>query len=368
MAEHHIFRSPSPQGTHDPGAQLGLAHQHLFLVGGEPGEALGLAAGNQGHLLYGVVGLHQGAHQGMAHLVISDQPLAAAVGEWLALHSGDHPVHRVVDLGQGGGLLAPARRKNRRLVKQVGQVGPGEARGAPGNGLQAHVLGQLLVAAVHLENLHPALDVGHVHHHLAVETARSQQGRIEHVGPVGGGDDDDAAVALEAVHLCEQLVEGLLPLVVAAAHAGTALAADGVDLIDEDQARAVFLGALEQVAHPAGTHAHEHLHELRAGEGEEGHAGLTGDGLGQQGLAGAGRAHQQNPFGNLGAHGGEALRGLEEGHHLLEVLLGLLHPGHVVELHAGFGLHGKASLGLAELHRLARTTGHAIAAASQEDQ
>jgi hypothetical protein len=42
---------------------------------------------------------------------------------------------------------------------------------------------------------------------------------------------------LEAVHLGEDLVERLLALVVAAGDARAALPADGVDLVDEDDAR-----------------------------------------------------------------------------------------------------------------------------------
>src|SRR3972149_6570579 len=71
-------------------------------------------------------------------------------------------------------------------------------------------------------------------------------------GAVGGGDDDDVRVRVEAVHLDEDLVEGLLPLVVAAAEAGAALAADRVDLVHEDDARAVALRLVEQVADAAG--------------------------------------------------------------------------------------------------------------------
>jgi hypothetical protein len=143
----------------------------------------------------------------------------------------------------------------------------------------------------------PALDVGLVHDHPAVEAAGPQQRRVQDVGPVGGGDDDNVGVGVEAVHLHQDLVQRLLALVVAAAQARAALAAHGVDLVDEDDAGRVALGLLEQVAHAAGAHAHEHLHELRAGDGEEGHAGLAGDGLGHQGLAGAGRATSSTPLG-----------------------------------------------------------------------
>ena len=117
---------------------------------------------------------------------------------------------------------------------------------------------------MHVEDLLAALAVGTVDDDLPVEAARAQQRRVEDVGPVGGGDEDDAVLRLEAVHLDEQLVEGLLALVVAAAHAGAAVAADGVDLVDEDDAGRVLLGLLEQVAHAGGADADEHLDEVGA--------------------------------------------------------------------------------------------------------
>ena len=155
-------------------------------------------------------------------------------------------------------------------------------------------------------------EVGALDGDLPVEAAGAQQRRVEDVGPVGGGDEDDAALDVEAVHLDEQLVEGLLALVVAAAETGAAVTADGVDLVDEDDGRRVGLGLLEQVADAAGADADEHLDEVRAGDREERHAGLAGDGAGEQRLAGAGRAVEQDALGDLGADGlelGRVLRG-----------------------------------------------------------
>ena len=62
----------------------------------------------------------------------------------------------------------------------------------------------------------------------------------------------------------EHLVEGLLALVVAAAQSRAALAADRVDLVDEDDRRGCLRACLEKVPHTAGTDADEHLHEIRA--------------------------------------------------------------------------------------------------------
>ena len=198
-------------------------------------------------------------------------------------------------------LLVRARGEQRGLVEHVGQVGAGESRRTAGDGHQVDVLGHRLALGVHLEDLVPALQVRAVDRDLAVEAAGAQQRGVEDVGPVGGRDQDDAALDVEAVHLDQQLVEGLLALVVAATHAGATVPADGVDLVDEHDGGGVGLGLLEQVAHPGGADTDEHLDEVRAGDRVERHPGLAGDGAGQQGLAGSGRAVQQHALGDLRA-------------------------------------------------------------------
>ena len=89
-----------------------------------------------------------------------------------------------------------------------------------------------------LQNLFAALEVGQFHRNTAVKAAGAGQSRVKGIRTVGGREDDDATVALEAVHLGEQLVQGLLTLVVAAQLAAVPLLADGVDLVDEHDAGA----------------------------------------------------------------------------------------------------------------------------------
>src|SRR3546814_5573263 len=86
--------------------------------------------------------------------------------------------------------------------------------------------------------------------------------RVEDVGTVGGRDQDDSAARLEAVHLDEELVEGLLALVVTAAHAGATVATDSVDLVDEDDGGSILLGLLEQVTDTG--RSEEHTSELQS--------------------------------------------------------------------------------------------------------
>ena len=238
-----------------------------------------------------------------------------------------------------------------RLVDQVGQVRAGEAGRAAGHDHRVHVLVQRHLAHVHLEDLLAALHVRQAHHHLAVKAARAQQRRVQHVGAVGGGDHDHALPALEAVHFHQQLVEGLLALIVAAAQAGAAMAADGVDLVDEDDARRVLLGLLEHVAHARGAHADEHLDEVGAGDREERHLGLAGDGARQQGLAGARRADHQHAARDLAAQLLELGRITQELDQLGDFLLGLVAAGDVGEGDLGLLLVEHLGPRLAERHR-----------------
>ena len=289
----------------------------------------------------------------MTALVVGDDRLLRVADDpALALRAGDDALERLAELRRADDLLVAPRGEDGRLVDEVGQVGAAEAGRGLGDERQVDGLVERLALDVDLEDLQAALHVGPVEDDLAVEAAGAQQRRVEDVGSVGGGDDDDVGVGVEAVHLDQDLVERLLALVVRAAQAGAALAADGVDLVDEDDARAVALGLVEQVAHAAGADAHEHLHELGAGDAEEGHAGLAGDGAREQRLAGAGRADEQHAARDARAERVELLGVLEELDDLLELRLGLVDAGHVVEGDDRLVAQEHARPALAEAHRL----------------
>ena len=214
--------------------------------------------------------------------------------------------------------------------------------------LGVDVLADRDLAHVDVQDLLAAADVGQLHIDLAVETARTQQGGVQDVRPVGGRDHDHAQVGLEAVHLDQHLVQGLLALVVAAAQAGATLAADGVDFIDEDDARRVLLGVLEHVAHAGRAHADEHFDEVGAGNREERHLGFAGNALGQQRLAGAGGADQQQAARDAPAQLLEFLRVLQEVDDFLDFFFRFVAACNVGEGHLVVVLVEHARLALAE--------------------
>src|SRR5262249_51975137 len=146
-------------------------------------------------------------------------------------------------------------------------------------------------------------------------------------------------------------VQRLLALVVAAAEAGAAMAADRVDFVDEDDARRVLLRLLEHVAHARGADADEHLDEIGTGNREERHLRLAGDRLREQGLAGARRADHQYATRNAAAELLELRRIAQELDQLLHLFLGLVDAGDVGESDLDLILALQTRARTAERHR-----------------
>src|SRR5690606_23448293 len=100
--------------------------------------------------------------------------------------------------------------------------------------------------------------------YLAIKTTGTQQGFIKHVGTVGGGDNNDAIIAFKTVHFYQQLVERLLALIMATAMAAATMTTYGIDLIDKNNARRLFLRLFKHIADAGRTHTDKHLHEIGA--------------------------------------------------------------------------------------------------------
>ena len=115
-------------------------------------------------------------------------------------------------------------------------------------------------------------------------------------------------------------------------------------------AGAFSLACSNKIADAGRADPDEHLDEVRAGDRIERHPGLSGHRAGQQRLAGAGRAVQQDALGDLGTDGLE-LGGLgQELLDLLELLDRLVAPSDVAEGGLRRVLVGDLGLRLAELH------------------
>ena len=295
----------------------------------------------------------------MAGLVVGHD-LLLVLGEHggLLLLAGDDHVDGLGEVLLGHAVAAEAHGAQGGLVDDVGEVGSRGARRGLGDAGQVDGALHLDVVGVDLEDGLAAGEVGQLDGDAAVKAAGAQQGRVEGLGAVGGGQDDDALVVVEAVHLGEQLVQGLLALVVGVEGAVAPLA-HGVDLVDEDDAGGLLVCLLEEVAHLGGAAANEHLDELGAGDLEERHAGLARHGLGHEGLAGSRRADEKRAARTACADLVVLVGLLEERDDLLQRLLGLVLAGDVLERDAGL-----LALDLLDV-RLAQAAAHAEAAPAE---
>ena len=285
----------------------------------------------------------------MADFVVrNDLLLVIGQHRGLALLTGDDDLHRLLKIVLRGALATLADGTQGALVDDIGQVGArGTGRGAGNRGqvdrrLSLHALG------MQLKDVLTAGQVGQLNGDAAVKTTGAQQGRVKAVGSVGSSENDNTLVVIEAVHLGQQLVERLLALVVATKAAAIALLADGIDLIDKNDARGLFLGLLKQVTHLSSAATDKHLNKLRARNAKERNTGLAGHSLGKQGLTGTRRADKKSTARQLGADLLVALRLLQKVDDLLKGFLGLFLASNVLKGHAHILGSDNASTGLAQ--------------------
>ena len=175
------------------------------------------AARNDRDLLHRIDAGQRRRHQRMAHLVVRDAaPFFGIEHAAFLLQPGDDALDRLGEIVEIDRRRVAPRRHDGRLIDQIGDVGAGEAGGHAGDDVEIDIRRELHLAHVDLEDLQPALAVGTVDQHLAVEAPGAQQRRIENFRPVGRGEQDDAAARIEAVEFGKELIERLLLLVGAA--------------------------------------------------------------------------------------------------------------------------------------------------------
>lgn len=231
---------------------------------------------------------------------------------------------------------------------------------------------------VELEDLLPALVVRDANGDVPVESPGPGECGVQGLWQVCGRHDDDALVLLKAVHLHQELIQGLpcvaLPLLSAAAHGvnlrsirqSARARGPGKDerrehgrrrervsiletpwrrvmkerthLVDEDDARALLLCGREEAPNSAAPDADKHLLKLRSGSVKERHACFSRGSLGEQGLPSPGGSSQEDALGQLSSESGELAGILEVLNDLLEFCLGLVTSLDVLEgLYTLFG-------------------------------
>ena len=125
----------------------------------------------------------------------------------------------------------------------------------------------------------------------------------------------------------------MLPLVVAAADAGSALATHCINFINEDDAGRIFLGIVKHVSNPGRAHTDEHFNKIGTGNREKRNLGFTRNSLGEQSFASTRRADQQQATRNTSAKLLEFGGIFQKINHFLDFFLGFVAACNIGECH-----------------------------------
>src|SRR5205807_3484123 len=112
-----------------------------------------------------------------------DAPLRFAENDG-TLRPKEHPRQRLLEAGAGDALQVVTGSTQRRLIDESGEVRATHPSGLPCQALQAHLLVQGSVSCMHLEDGLAARPVRQRDADMAVEAARTQQGRVQDIGAV----------------------------------------------------------------------------------------------------------------------------------------------------------------------------------------
>ena len=144
-------------------------------------------------------------------------------------------------------MLIAACGKECCLVDKISQVRACKTGCSPRQNVKVGIFANRLAFDVHAQNRDASRDIGLIDDDLTVKATRSQKCPVQNIGAVGCGNDDNALVRRETVHLNKQLIQRLFALIMPAADICTALTTNGINLIDKDYARGIFLCLREEV-------------------------------------------------------------------------------------------------------------------------
>ena len=178
---------------------------------------------------------------------------------------------------------------------------------------------------VDLEDLGAALEIRQAELNLPIQPPWAQQSRVQRIRPVGGHEHLDVVPSVKPIELVHNLEHRALDLIVTADTVIEASAANGINLVEEDYARLLRSGHLEEFADHAGTFADVLLNQLAAYHSDEAGVGAVGDCSGQKGFPGSRRTVAKDSLGRINAKLDELFRvkhgKLNDFTHLLNLFL-----------------------------------------------
>ena len=167
-------------------------------------------------------------------MVGNDQLLLIGHHIVLLLITGDDDLDRLLKIRLDHALSTGTYRTKRRLIDDIGQLRTTRTGSCLRDGTEVDIVRHLDASGVYLQDVDTSLEIRKFDRYTTVETTRAKEGRVQGIRLVRCCQDDDGLRAVEAVHLRQELIQGLLTLIVSTHRTVATLLTDGIDLIDED--------------------------------------------------------------------------------------------------------------------------------------
>mmetsp|Transcript_2572 Transcript_2572/g.4000 ORF Transcript_2572/g.4000 Transcript_2572/m.4000 type:complete len:321 (-) Transcript_2572:551-1513(-) len=242
------------------------------------------------------------------------------------------------------------------FIHQVFQLCTTETRSSSGNCFKINVGLNRLATSVHAQDSGTALEIGKIDCDLTIEASRTEKCVIKNIKPVRGSNGDNTRIAIETIHLDQNLIQCLLTFIVTSSESCSALTSNGIDLINEDDARRVLLGLVEHITHTRSSNTNKHLYKFGTRNGDEWHTCLSSNSLGEEGLTSTRGSIEDDTTRNAASVLGVSLGLLQKVNNLGELELGSITSSNFVESYTCVGNHLDLRLGLAHAHGTSRST------------
>ena len=143
----------------------------------------------------------QGSYQSVANLVIGNNLLLLRGHDGiLLLIAGKDDFNAFFHIRLGDSITVLTDSSQSCFIDDVGKLSTGSTGCHSGNRVVVDIRITLDLLGMNFEDFLTSLEIRKLYRYTAVETARTQQGRIQRFRTVGRSQDDNTCVGFEAIH------------------------------------------------------------------------------------------------------------------------------------------------------------------------
>ena len=138
---------------------------------------------------------------------------------------------------------------NGSFIQKILQICTCKSCCCSGNLSQIYILSKRFVLGMNAEDFLSSLHIRTSHCNLTVKTSRTQNCRIQDIHAVSRCHHNDSLIHTKAIHLYQKLVQCLLSLIMSAAHTGSTLSCNRIDLINENNTWCMAFAFFKKITH-----------------------------------------------------------------------------------------------------------------------